>query len=533
MFHVFINNERLGEGEDTKKRTAVNLACRMAFQALQNRDHSDHQVAQPPVVSSPPPANPLSSNASPAQTPSPINGATCEIKYDQNYIGKFNEFCQKKGWMRYSFVDNRKGPDHIPEFFCSALIEDRKFPEAKGKNKKEAQHNAALLALQVLKRENPELQHIPDPDDTGMEEGENTSDSGSSSNISSNKQSPESTQSESAQSESSDSQITFRSSVNGTPIGTPIAPSKPQRRIELAANFSNCVKASDVPTEDENFLQAFDNIIRLDSGGFGTVYKATKKLEKTDYAVKKIKIRSEKDVAEVETLAHLQHQHIVRYFSSWTGEDYFSENSCSTSGSDKDRHKAESLFIQMEWCANGTLESWIEKMDKIDKLKSLDIFRQIVHGVEYIHSEKVIHRDLKPVNILFSKDMTVKIADFGLATPMSLNRGSQALVRTRLRGTKRYMAPEQENDTYENEVDIFPLGLILIELFWKFDTCHMKQKEWEKLRNAELPSKFVQQFPYEEPVIKLMLSKEPKKRPTASYLKNYFDSKSLFHSKTQ
>lgn len=59
------------------------------------------------------------------------------------------------------------------------------------------------------------------------------------------------------------------------------------------------------------------------------------------------------------------------------------------------RRKVESLFIQMEWCANGTLERWIKNMETIDKCRSLDIFRQIIDGVVYIHSNKLIHRDLK------------------------------------------------------------------------------------------------------------------------------------------
>ncbi|XP_072265341.1 eukaryotic translation initiation factor 2-alpha kinase 3-like [Pyxicephalus adspersus] len=128
--------------------------------------------------------------------------------------------------------------------------------------------------------------------------------------------------------------------------------------------------------------------------------------------------------------------------------------------------------------------------------------------------------------------MVVKIADFGLVTPISEKLDKERMVRTAKKGTERYMAPEQENDTYENEVDIFALGLILIELFWKFSTYHAKQKEWGKLRNADLPATFIKQYPSEESLIKLMLSKDPKKRPTAAYIKKYFESKSVFHSNT-
>ncbi|KAG8583604.1 hypothetical protein GDO81_008482 [Engystomops pustulosus] len=312
-------------------------------------------------------------------------------------------------------------------------------------------------------------------------------------NSSSNAQS---TDHEPVQSESSDSVVTFRSTTgSGTPTSRP-----------------------------HSFLQDFEDITRIDSGGYGTVYKAKKKIEKKYYVVKKVKRRSEKDENEIQTLARLQHNNIVRYYHSWAGEDIFTDNSSSG------RHKVESLFIQMEWCANGTLESWIKKMKSVDKGKSLHIFRQIINGVEYIHSKNLIHRDLKPANILFAEDMTVKIADFGLVTPISGKDDKEQLLRTAGKGTENYMAPEQESEIYENEVDIFPLGLMLIELFWKFDN---KFEEWEKLRNAELPPKFVQQFPSEESIIKKMLSNNPKKRPTALYLKDYFGEKSIYHSKTR
>ncbi|XP_073528723.1 interferon-induced, double-stranded RNA-activated protein kinase-like isoform X2 [Phyllobates terribilis] len=572
---VFVNGEKCGEAEDKTKKAAENHACKMAFLSLQNQD-------QPQTVgNSASPASPAVSNIRPEPSPSPVNGAASNNVVDQNYVGCFNEFCQRNNCLDSRFVDERRGLPHLPEFFCSVEIGKRKFPAAIGKNKKEAKKNAAYLALKVLKPEYPgdlQLQQISGLD--GIEEaGENGAKSESSEDHSSSseqKTESEPVQSESSdsqflsnetssgpskpqsseddssscepktepsQSESSDSQITFRSSACETPSG----PVRPIRRIELAPKFTNPEPAHDVTTDkicielaakftnlepehdvttDKIFLQYFDNITKLDSGGYGTVYKARKMLDQKYYVVKKVKRRSEKDENEIQTLARLEHKNIVRYYHSWAGEDFCTDHSSSG------RDKVESLFIQMEWCAEGTLESWIKSMIKIDKSKSLNIFRQIIDGVEYIHNNNLIHRDLKPANILFAEDMIVKIADFGLVTPISEKHKNETRLRTAGQGTECYMAPEQENKTYENEVDIFPLGLILIELFWKFENKY-KYAEWEKLRNAELPPKFVQQYPSEESMIKLMLSRDPKKRPKVSYLKDYFEVKATHYSKTR
>ncbi|XP_018419070.1 PREDICTED: interferon-induced, double-stranded RNA-activated protein kinase-like [Nanorana parkeri] len=500
--HVLVNDKKVGVGEDKKKRTAANIAAKMALLSLQNQEHIQDRVEHERAPVS---ENVVHPTTSPAQEP--------------NYVGMFNEFCQRNGWMRYSFVADRRGPDHIPEFFCHAVIGERKFPEDKGKNKKEAKKNAAYLALRVLKKEDPtnvQLQWIPALDDGDVMQATSTSESKSANKMHSSRQTSEYLPS---QPENRDSKASF--------IGNPVTPNRPHRRIELAAKFPGQEQVNCTVTKDPTFLQDFDDITELGSGGYGTVFKARKKIDTKYYVVKKVKRRSEKDDAEIKALANLEHPHIVRYYHSWPGEDVFPDDSCSG-----DSQKLKCFFIQMELCAKGTLENWIEKMEKIDKAKSLDIFQQIVDGVEYIHSKKFIHRDLKPANILFAENMVVKIADFGLVTPVSEELASERILRTAERGTKRYMAPEQEKKNYENEVDIFSLGLILIELFLKFSTSHAKQNEWEKIRKADLPPTFVKQFPSEESIIKLMLSVEPKKRPTAAKLKEYFKSKTTFHSNT-
>ncbi|CAH2252954.1 interferon-induced, double-stranded RNA-activated kinase [Pelobates cultripes] len=449
---------------------------------------------------------PSALNSSPVENSLSVTDESRENTFGRNYTGKCNELCQRKKWPFAVFLHENKGPSHIPEFFCSVKIDKRTFSKATGKSKKEAQQNAAFNALLELKRENPSDPEIPDV----------TRDSASPGSLSASNASLENGSS------------TTKSSLVLASNLTPTAPTKSVRRVELAANFTKLK----IHTCDESFLRDFDNISPLGSGGFGTIFKARKKMEDKYYVVKKVMFHDQKSILEVKALANLEHPNIVRYFHSWTGQDYSDDDSMSGSSDVGNRSTQVCLFIQMELCKYGTLREWMEKRNKIDKERSLDIFRQIIEGVVFIHSNKLIHRDLKPENIFFATESIIKIGDFGLATPMSEENEKQAICRTQGTGTKSYMAPEQEEATYENEVDIFPLGLILIELFMKFGTVMERQKEWRNIRNAELPLSFTEQYPSEESYIRLMLSKDPKKRPTASKLNEYFDKQSFLYSRT-
>ncbi|KAF4794930.1 eukaryotic translation initiation factor 2 alpha kinase 2 [Turdus rufiventris] len=145
-------------------------------------------------------------------------------------------------------------------------------------------------------------------------------------------------------------------------------------------------------TVNKTFLDLFEEIEPIDKGGFGTVFKATLKSDKTTYAIKRVKF-TEKVEREAKGLAMLTHENIVRYHCSWTGYDCIKDPGLSwTSGK-----KVLCLFIQMEFCEKGTLENWIAKNreDQEYHAKAQNKFLQIVKGVEYIHSKDLIHRDLK------------------------------------------------------------------------------------------------------------------------------------------
>ncbi|KAM8945518.1 LOW QUALITY PROTEIN: interferon-induced, double-stranded RNA-activated protein kinase-like [Pelodytes ibericus] len=483
---VYVNNELLGKDRRTKKM-AEKQAASVALTTLHNRE----QLPEAPQ------ANAALLELSAREAEHAISPKKHGLH--PNYIGILNELSQKHKWTFAFLETDRRGPSHVPEFFCKAKIGDRNFPEARGQSKKGANKRAAYFALVELKREYPTeilLQAISTVAEACESGSESNSLSESTGDINSGQRALQ-----------SGSLLTSSNAVSIDTSST-IEPRTPVSPPNLISP-----------------LQYFDNISKLDSGAFGKVFKARKILDKKYYAVKKVSLKEKKSVLEVQALAQLEHPNIVRYFHSWTAEDHFSDCSYSTSASSETVSVQTCLFIQMELCEHGTLKTWIRARQTVDKTKVLEIFRQIVEGVAYIHSEKLIHRDLKPANLLFAKEMKVKIGDFGLATEIT-GEHEQALQRTQGTGTPSYMAPEQKNDTYENEVDIFPLGLILFELLYLMNESE-RAREWTKIRHAHLPDMFVRQNPYEETVIRRILSEDPKKRPTASDLKKIFEESHL------
>ncbi|XP_039594193.1 interferon-induced, double-stranded RNA-activated protein kinase-like isoform X4 [Polypterus senegalus] len=264
-------------------------------------------------------------------------------------------------------------------------------------------------------------------------------------------------------------------------------------------------------------LKDFDQISPLGKGGFGYVWKARKILEDKFYAVKRVKY-TDKASREVAALAKLDHKNIVQYVTYW---EFESSTSDSSSGPSPPQRY---LFIQMKLYEKGTLETWM-KENKGNKIKAKWMFAQIVDGVEKIHSNNLIHRDLKPNNIFIGDDDTVKIGDFGLACTTSSDDDNTLIERTKYAGTNSYMSPEQQKNLrkYGNEVDIFSLGLIFFELLWPMSTDLEKSKIWPDVREGIFPEPFCKEHDQECSLIRAMLSEDPKKRPTAKHLSKRMD----------
>jgi hypothetical protein len=113
-------------------------------------------------------------------------------------------------------------------------------------------------------------------------------------------------------------------------------------------------------------------------------------------------------------------------------------------------------------CCAGELFEILETDTCLSEDVVQTIARQLVASLYYLHSNRIIHRDMKPQNILISADGTVKLCDFGFARAMSQN----TFVLTSIKGTPLYMAPELvQEKPYTHAVDLWSLGVILYELF--------------------------------------------------------------------
>lgn len=188
------------------------------------------------------------------------------------------------------------------------------------------------------------------------------------------------------------------------------------------------------------------------------------------------------------------------------------------------------LFIQMQLCLRDTLREWLfNNIDNRSKTFVLDIFKQILLAVSYLHDKGLVHRDLKPSNIFFAPDGTVKIGDFGLVscfTSFSSNPNTSILHDTltddfcsskdiNFVGTELYMSPELiSNQPYDFKIDIYALGLIFIELLLSFHTQMERHKTLIEAKKGNY-SQSLKRHQFELEIIHSMISVKPQQRPTA------------------
>jgi len=189
----------------------------------------------------------------------------------------------------------------------------------------------------------------------------------------------------------------------------------------------------------------------LGQGSFGSAYKVINKNSNYTYVIKRILLKGANNEEikaiqnEAKVLSSIDSEYIVKYYDS------FSDN--------------ESFNIVMEYCDGLDLRKYINEHKEKNKLIEKDLVYHIIldicKGLKEIHNKKLIHRDLKPDNLFLTKDLKVKIGDFGIAKELN---NSNEYAKTQA-GTMLYMAPEIINgEKYNKKVDIWALGCIIHEL---------------------------------------------------------------------
>jgi serine/threonine-protein kinase len=194
--------------------------------------------------------------------------------------------------------------------------------------------------------------------------------------------------------------------------------------------------------------ERYEQIVRIDAGGMGTVFRAMDRVLRRPVALKFMKDEYQSDVEavgrfirEAQAASHLKHPGIVAIY---------------------DIHVQEPIYIAMEFVEGDTLRE-IMKRGAMPPESVLPVIEQTCAALGYAHSQGVVHRDIKPDNILVATGGIVKIVDFGLAR---VAEEFSAMTRTgQIMGTPVYMAPEQiQGKAVDARTDMYAFGVMLYEL---------------------------------------------------------------------
>lgn len=191
----------------------------------------------------------------------------------------------------------------------------------------------------------------------------------------------------------------------------------------------------------------YEIIEKVGAGGMADVYKAKDHRLNRYVAIKVLKQEYSTDTkfvtkfrAEAQSVAGLSHPNIVGVYDV---------------GEEDGLH-----YIVMELVEGITLKKYIERKSKLDMKEALGISIQIAQGLEAAHANHIIHRDIKPQNIIISRDGKVKVTDFGIAKAASSNT-----ITSNAMGSVHYISPEQARGGFNDEKsDIYSLGITMYEM---------------------------------------------------------------------
>jgi len=260
-----------------------------------------------------------------------------------------------------------------------------------------------------------------------------------------------------------------------------------------------------IEISEEDPSEVFEVLAKLGEGSYGSVFKALDKRDNKIVAIKDLEVENEDTTdlrKEINFLKDCHSEFIVGYKGSF----------------EKDNH----IWIVMEYCGAGSLCDLMAISEKTLKEEQIaSVMKMALMGLQYLHSCKKIHRDIKSGNILLTHAGDCKLADFGVSAELTntLNKRKTVI------GTPYWMAPEVlQSAEYDGKADIWSLAITAIEL-----------AVGEPPHSNVHPMRAIFLIPTSEPptlpdpddwsddfnnFLKTCLQKEPLRRPTASTLLN-------------
>ncbi|HUI90632.1 MAG TPA: serine/threonine-protein kinase [Chitinivibrionales bacterium] len=187
-------------------------------------------------------------------------------------------------------------------------------------------------------------------------------------------------------------------------------------------------------------------------GGMGVIYKAMQEPLNRIVALKVLPPQlsineelSKRFEVEAKAISLLQHQNIVSIYEYGEDKGY--------------------RFFAMQFVDGENLSSRIQGKKVMSASEIIDISKQICRGLRYAHSQNVIHRDIKPQNILIDKENVARLSDFGIAKIFSSSNITMTGVTV---GTPEYMSPEQASgEEVDSKTDIYSMGIVMYEMLTK------------------------------------------------------------------